>query len=249
MLFTREELLLITAIEAMPYDTWRTLVRRCGMSVQRAMVARESLLKARVIGKSKHDHTDMSGRKRPVDTLVVIADFPFLHTIREWLANRQQTPWPGPPARRPVRIDYTRVVPPPGIHHDNHERVLETILRNPTASWTSIRDASGVPSVHAKAARTYWEECGALYADAETLKSRDGRSYMRRKLLINENNTMVQEMRKRYGLKKPEPLDQEILRARELIRSTPAREGSPWRIEDVDTDRALHAKARVRRES
>lgn len=249
MLFTREELLLITAIEAMPYDTWRTLVRRCGMSVQRAMVARESLLKARIIGKSKQDHTDMSGRKRPVDTLVVIADFPFLHTIREWLANRQQTPWPGPPAKRPVRIDYKRAIPPPGIHHDNHERVLETILRNPTASWTSIRDASGVPSVEAKAARTYLEECGALYGDVETLKSRDGRAYMRRKLLINENNAMVQEMRKRYGLKRPEPLDQEILRARELIRSTPAREGSPWRIEDVDTDRALHAQARVRRES
>ena len=174
---------------------------------------------------------------------------PFVHVVKEWLADGQKVPWPGPPPPRPRAVIPPQATRPPGIHRLRHERLLETILRNPTARWSSIRAASGLRSQEAKEARTYLADLGATFHDAKYSYRRDGQRYMHFAVCINENHPAVLEMRKRLGLKQPEPLDQEILRARELIRSTPAREGSPWRVEDIDTEPALHAQTRVRRES
>lgn len=249
MHLTREEMLLITIVLQRPESIWRNLLPGCGMAAASAQRARDSLLKAKILGTYTVDTFDMSNRRVVQTRYRVIADMPFVHVVSAWIASGQQTPWPGPPSPRPRAVLPPQATPPPGIHRDRHERLLETILRNPTARWSSIRAASGLRSKEALEARTYLADLGATFHDAKYSYRRDGQRYMHFAVCINENHPTVLEMRKRLGLKKPEPLDQEILRARDLIRGTPAREGSPWRVEDVDSDPGLHATQRVKRES
>lgn len=250
MQLSRHDLLLITAILQHPLYVWRELIAGCGMAVGSACASRDRLLRARVIRTAFAERKDVLGRAKRTTVYCVTAEAPIIDEIRAWIDARQAYPWPGPPHPRPRAVSET-ATKPPGVHADPYDRLLETILRNPGATWTAIRDASGIQSVEAREARDELLNNGSVSGTTVAFKRRDGRGGMRFAFVPNEEHVLVREMRKRYGLVGPvaSEVPAEILRARELIRSTPAREGSAWRIEDVDTDRALHAKARVRRES
>ncbi len=240
---TRNELLLITAITALPGQAWRHQIRGCGMRQSNAEVARDSLLKARVIRSVRVNTQDALGRARLVECLEMAVDLPFVQDVKAWLAAGQSYPWPGPDHPRPCKEPEVK---PPGAYQDPAERLLETILRNPRASWTRVRALSSLRSDISLYARRELEDRGCVYGEVSEHIGRDGRRYARRKLLPNENNALVQELRKRYGLKAIAPVVFEI---RKVLAENPAREGSPWRVEDIDTDPTLHAKERLRRES
>ncbi len=240
---TRNELLLITAITALPGQPWRHQIRGCGMRQNNAEAARDSLLKARVIRSVRVNTQDALGRARLVECLEMAVDLPFVQEVKAWLAAGQSYRWPGPDHPRPRK---QREVPPPGAYRDPVERLLETILRNPRASWTRVRALSGLRGEISLYARRELEDRACVHVDVTENVGRDGRRYARRALLPNENNALVQELRKRYGLKAIAPIVFEI---RKVLAENPAREGSPWRVEDIDTDPTLHAKERLRRES
>lgn len=249
MTFTREELLLITAIALNPHLAWRHLAINCGMRITKAYEARRSLQASGIIGKGKVPCEDKNGRPAMRERWYVKVVMPFVDDVITWDRAGRSYPWPGPPPlRRPPTPQATQSRPP-GKHRDPTERLLETILRNPHATWRTVRMLSGLEAKESLRAREDIETRAAVIVDVHTKTQRDGRSRQYRVLIPNENNSLVQELRKRYGLRRPVTLDQEILKARDLIRSTPARDGSPWRVEDIDTDPTLHAQTRVRRES
>ena len=203
MQLAREELLVLLAVVRAPSQPWRNIERLCCMARTRACAVRDSLIAARALIVT-HDWCYDAMARRVKRERYQVAPSIDVSDLQTWLDTGMRTPCPIPP--RP-----TSVVAPlqrsPGMRRDPRERLLETILRNPERAWREVRLATGLNVKIADAARQELladETISGAFAPAV---DRMGRRFTRGWLAPNEESSLVRELRKRYGIAIPAPVE------------------------------------------
>ena len=200
----------ILAVLRYPGAPWRGLETSMTLAPRRTVPARDALLAKGLLRTSEVIRADTLGRKcsRTIYTCT-IPDDPLVRAIQAWLDSDRTTPPPvDPPPRRDSRL---QVVRSQGLGMTDEERVLECVLRNPMRPWSTIRIHAGRNPI--VATRVKNELCLAADPNRPTTstmfnieihKLDNLDRYQRRVfLVVNESNTLVQKLRREFGLWAP----------------------------------------------
>ncbi len=198
----RDLLSVMAAIGAAQHMAWSRIEPLCRMARKRAREARDILVAEGTVTVTTDRYTDTMGRKRVRELYSIDPATPIAVAMGAWFQAGCVTPCPLPDREKRPRPALQR---PPGVHHDPVESTLEAILRNPGAPWRDVRPLCCCPGTVADQARK--ELAAGMVIDIRTAKrtASNGKVYYPYVYVPNENHELVRELRKRYGLKDPDP--------------------------------------------
>jgi hypothetical protein len=199
----RDERLVLLGVLRRPGQSWRNIYDACYMAKHKSAPVRDRLVRRGALLVRRAWRLDQLGRRRLIDTYEVNPGLTCLPELQAYIAQGLTglMPLPDPPQNPPERP----LQACPGRHDDMRARLLESLLRNPTAAWRDVRSMSGMSGLEADRAIDYLFNAGVVTCESVWRVSAHRQVYCRRGYFPVETHPMVLEIRKRYGLRPQTP--------------------------------------------